>query len=101
MSFGAPDLPADQRSVSSYHGCWYSEPLLRPLHVFGQCQVEINCTFNTETSQVYIALCHVMKSKGGGHRLLTYGVQNIKGEFLNYPYATNNLNFRWKESYNC
>ena len=81
LSFGAPDLPVDQRSVSSYHGCWYSEPLTKPLHIFGQCQVDMKFSFDTKTSQVYVALCHVMKSKGGGQRLISYGVKNIKGKF--------------------
>ena len=89
LSFGAPDLPADQRTVSGFHGCWYSEPLTKPLHIFGQCQVDVNCTFDTETSQVYVALCHVMKLNGGGQRLLTYGVKNIKGELRNKIFGAN------------
>ena len=80
LSFGAPDLANDQRSVAAYHACWTSEPLQEPLHVFGRCDVEVTCHVDTDTAHVYVALCHVMTTNGGGYRLLTYGVQSLNGD---------------------
>ena len=84
MSFGAPDLPADQRTVAPYHAFWSTEPLTRPVHVFGQTEVQVTCQTETDVSQIYVALCHLMTTRGGGHRLLTYGVQNIQGKQVRF-----------------
>ena len=78
MSFGAPDLAGDQRHVSGQHGCWFSGPLQQDLHIFGQ--VEVTCQLEVQSAHVYVSLCHVMNTKGGGYRLLTYGVKNISTE---------------------
>ena len=80
LSFGAPDLPSDQRSVAPYHACWRSPALTAPLQILGRCRVEVDCSLDTEEGQVYAALCHVMNSKGGGFRLITYGLLNLSGE---------------------
>ena len=88
LSFGAPDLANDQRSVAAYHACWTSEPLQQPLHVFGRCEVDIRCRVDTATAHVYLALCHVMNTNGGGYRLLTYGVQNLNGQIYALHYFT-------------
>ena len=79
LSFGGPDLPGDQRTVAEYHACWTSLALTDPLHILGRAEVVLDCQVDTEQAQVYAALCHVMNSKGGGFRLLTYGLLNISG----------------------
>ena len=78
MSFGAPDLAGDQRHVSGQHGCWFSGPLQQDLHIFGH--VEVTCQLEVQSAHVFVSLCHVMTSRGGGYRLLTYGVKNMSGE---------------------
>ena len=82
LSFGAPDLAGDQRSVAHYHACWTSPALTDHLHILGRTELVLDCQVDTEQAQVYAALCHVMDSQGGGggFRLLTYGLLNISGE---------------------
>ena len=77
MSFGAPDLAGDHRHVSGQHGCWFSGPLQQDLHIFGH--VKVTCQLEVQSAHVFVSLCHVMTSRGGGYRLLTYGVKNISG----------------------
>ena len=78
LSFGAPDLAGDQRHVAGQHGSWFSGPLKQDLHMFGQ--VEVTCQLEVQSAHVFVSLCHVMNTKGGGHRLLTYGVKDISGK---------------------
>ena len=82
LSFGAPDLANDQRSVAAYYGCWFTVPVSQPLHIMGHCEVSVICSVDTEAAQLYVGLCHVMSSSNGGYRLITYGVQNINGRYL-------------------
>ena len=42
LSFGAPDLPSDQRSVAPYHACWRSPVLTEPLHILGRAEVRLS-----------------------------------------------------------
>ena len=79
LSFGAPDLAADQRTVAQYHACWQSPVLADELHILGRAKVMLDCQVDTDQAQVYAGLCHVMKNKGGGFRLITYGLLNISG----------------------
>ena len=82
LSFGAPDLPSDQRSVAPYHACWRSPALTEPLHILGRAQVVADCRLETDQAQLYAALCHVF-ARGGAVRLLTYGLLNISGQWGN------------------
>ena len=79
LSFGGPDLPGDQRNVAPYHACWQSPVLTDPLHILGRAEVVLDCQPDTERAQVYAALCHVLNTRGGGVRLLTYGLLSISG----------------------
>ena len=80
LSFGAPDLAGDQRTVAEYHACWASPVLTDHLHILGRADLVLDCQADTEQAQLYAALCHVMDSQGGGFRLLTYGLLDISGE---------------------
>jgi len=77
LSFGAPDLPGDQRLSSQFQACWFSAPQKTDLHIFGQPVVTLECDVDSETAQLYCGLCHVLP--GGGSRLLTYGLLNLNG----------------------
>merc|ERR1719228_984450 len=75
LSFGAPDLPGDQRITSQYQACWYTNKLESELHIFGQPVLSLECEVDKEVAQVYCGLCHVFPD--GGSRLLTYGLLNL------------------------
>jgi hypothetical protein len=77
LSFGAPDLPGDQRMSSQFQACWFSDSQKTDLHVFGQPALTLECEVDTETAQIYCGLCHVLPD--GGSRLLTYGLLNLNG----------------------
>merc|ERR1719228_3147971 len=77
LSFGAPDLPGDQRLSSQFQACWFSDSQKTDLHVFGQPVLPLECEVDTETAQIYCGLCHVLPD--GGSRLLTYGLLNLNG----------------------
>lgn len=77
LSFGAPDLPGDQRLSQQFQACWVSEVQETDLQIFGQPSLTLECEVDRETAQVYCGLCHVLP--GGGSRLLTYGLLNLNG----------------------
>jgi len=78
LSFGAPDLPADQRFCSLFQNCWTSSPLVKNQKIFGCPIVDLEVSVDAEQGQVYAALCHLQK--GGGARLLSYGLINLAAE---------------------
>jgi len=77
LSFGAPDLPGDQRVASQFQACWFSETLETDFHIFGQAAISVECEVDKQVGQIYCGLCHVMPD--GGFRLITYGLLNLNG----------------------
>ena len=75
LSFGAPDLPGDHRRVSLFQAKWTSDPLQGDTYIFGEADVELELSVDTETAQVTATLCHVFPD--GASRLLTYGLLNL------------------------
>lgn len=76
LSFGAPDLPGEQRFFNNAECTWTSEPLEAAQHIFGF--PEFKCTFRTESDTrgaLVAKLCDVFPD--GKSRLLTFGVMNL------------------------
>ena len=75
LSFGAPDLPGDHRRAALYQASWTSGPLQQDTHVFGEVEVELQCSVDRQVAQVTATLCHVFPD--GASRLVTYGLLNL------------------------
>ena len=75
LSFGGPDLPADQRRAAPFQAVWTSAVLESETHVFGEAVVTLECSVDKEVAQVTASLCHVFPD--GASRLLTYGLLNL------------------------